>query len=77
MTVRLTPNPAVERVSVQSGGDIRSVEVTDMAGRRVTGKRCTGQELHTELDVGPLPSGIYIVKVATVQGMSTLKLVKE
>ena len=77
MSVRLTPNPAVERVSVQSYGGIRSVEVMDMAGRRVTGKRCTGQELHTELDVRPLPSGINIVKVATVQGMSTLKLVKE
>ncbi len=77
VSVRLTPNPAVERVSVQSDGDIRSVEVMDMAGRRVSGKRCTGQELHTELGVGPLPSGVYIVKVATVQGMSTLKLVKE
>ena len=76
-SVRLTPNPAEERVAVQSEVGIRSVEVTDMAGRRVVGKRCNGQELRTELDVRPLPSGIYIVKVETVQGMSTLKLVKE
>ena len=76
-SVRLTPNPAEERVAVQSEVGIRSVEVTDMAGRRVAGKRCNGQELRTELDVRPLPSGIYIVKVETVQGMSTLTLVKE
>ena len=75
-SVRLTPNPAEERVAVQSEVGIRSVEVTDMAGRRVVGKRCNGQELCTELDVRPLPSGIYM-KVETVQGMSTLKLVKE
>ena len=50
-SVRLTPNPAEERVAVQSEVGIRSVEVTDMAGRRVVGKRCNGQELRTELDV--------------------------
>ena len=72
--VRLTPNPATDKVTVQSPHGIRAVELTDMAGHTLLRQRCDDQPQSLTLDISALPQGIYAVKVETPQSTATEKL---
>ena len=71
--VSVVPNPAAERVQVVSSFGLREVEVYDAAGTRVLRRRLTGYT--ADLDVSALPAGAYLVRVTTLSGTVTKKLV--
>ena len=71
-SVRLYPNPAHDRVTVQAG-QMRSVELVTLMGQTVM--RQTVQGSSATLDLQRLPKGIYFVKVETANSVSTQKLV--
>ena len=71
--VQLLPNPARDRVQVLSGFPLRSVTLYDLRGNRLLQQEAQG--VSTELVVGHLPQGIYIVLVHNQQGTSTKKLI--
>ena len=68
-TLRVGPNPS--NGTVRLGRQVDMAELYDALGRRVA-------LLHgvSEVDLGPLPSGIYTLRVATRQGYATLRLVR-
>ena len=74
-SVRLLPNPARTRVTVEAADAIKDVQVSDMAGRVLISKRFHGDERAVTLDVASLPKGSYVVRVKTEQEESTQKLV--
>jgi outer membrane protein assembly factor BamB len=72
----LYPNPASSFVSIQTDDQLAGYEITNMQGRLVArGNFSNGQDT---LSVESLSSGIYLVKLRTVEGkVITEKLVKE
>ena len=74
-SVRLLPNPARTRVTVEAADAIKDVQVADMAGRVLISKRFHGDERAVTLNVASLPQGSYVVRVKTEQKETTQKLV--
>ena len=66
------PNPAADRLNINCNEAVREVSVIDMAGRTVIN---AGSE-HT-LNVSGLAAGVYVVRVATENGIGMQKFVKE
>ena len=71
--VRLVPNPARTRVTVEADQAIRYVELTDMAGRTMKVQKHDGGTLSATLDITTL----YMVKVRTDRAVATRKLLVE
>lgn len=80
--VGLFPNPTSETAWLSfrlSAGAAYTVEVLGLDGRRVsrlTG-RATGGAENLPIELGGLPGGLYLVRLAGPDGAQTLKLVKE
>ena len=73
--VQLLPNPATERVRVQSGCGLRVVEVFDGHGRMVLTQTAEGNEV--EIDISYWAPGSYVVRVYTELGIASRRLVVE
>lgn len=75
--VRLSPNPARTRVTVEADCGIRHVEVADMAGRVLVSERYDAGARSATLDVGRFAQGIYAVRVYTEREEAVQKLIIE
>ena len=71
--VSVSPNPATGSAEVLSSFGLSRVEVFNAAGRKVMDLKAEG--LKATLDVSKLPSGAYLLRIHTPQGMTTKKLV--
>ncbi len=69
------PNPARETVSVASGYGLRNIDVFDIEGRLVLSREVSG--LSAEIDISALPRGAYMVRITTLVGTTTKKLIVE
>ena len=70
------PNPTSDSWNIVSGNDdITSIQVYDVLGKAVYAK--SGASKEVTINASELSSGIYYAKIATANGESTLKLVKE
>ena len=70
--VSLQPNPATGLSQILSSFDLTDIEVFDMSGQRVLRQEASG--LATKLDVSTLPRGSYIVRINTIMGTTSRKL---
>lgn len=64
--VTFYPNPATDKISIQTNSQIKSVEVFD-----VTGKSCLKTLHKSEIDVSTLYQGYYQIKIETVSSFIT------
>jgi len=72
-SVQVYPNPATEIVSVKSNFTITNIEVMNFLGQTVYTQQ--GVDLKaTKINVSNLQAGIYFVKVTTVQGVRSVKI---
>lgn len=71
----LYPNPGHYLVSVKSAHPIKSIIVTDVAGRSVMGMDHVN-DTQAELNVEALASGVYFVQVSGQNWRNTSKLIK-
>lgn len=71
----LSPNPSRGVVKLVCGEKMHSVGVIDMGGRECFHAREAGNEF--ELDITALPSGVYVVRIATDSGTFLRRLTKE
>lgn len=74
-SVRLLPNPARTRVTVEAADAIKDVQVSDMAGRVLITKWYPGDARAVTLDIESLPRGSYVVRVKTEKKETVQKLV--
>ena len=76
---RIFPNPATDNISIQLS-DIQSekinIEVFDIFGRPVL-SIIDNLSDHIQLNISSLPSGLYLMKVATSHTSHTYKIVKQ
>ena len=68
------PNPAGKTAKVVSSFGMTLVEVYNMAGEKVHTLRLPDAPLTATLDVGRWPSGAYILRIHTPQGVAIKKL---
>lgn len=68
--VVLFPNPTSDMVNVQAEG-LKSVQVYDMSGRVVL------NSTNSSIDMSQMANGVYMFRVSTESGVSTLKVVKK
>jgi hypothetical protein len=73
LTVSVFPNPATGLLTVEAGGNIQSIELTDMEGRRVMYKALESR--HSTLDVSSLARGVYLLKVKSGEKFAVKKVV--
>lgn len=70
------PNPTRDSWNIVSGNDdITSIRVYDVLGKSVYARAAASKEV--TVNASELSSGVYYAKVATANGESTVKLVKE
>lgn len=68
----ISPNPTRNTFSINGVSDVNQVEVFDYVGKRVFLEKAKTKDI----DISFLHNGIYIVKITTDNGTSSLKLVK-
>lgn len=74
-SLRLYPNPAMERVVIEADEAIEEVRITDMMGREVFSTKGTEQgNRQLTLNTNEFAKGVYIVGIRTASGTSTRKL---
>ena len=66
------PNPATDRLNISCNEAVREVSIIDMAGRTVIN---AGTE--STVNVSGLAAGVYMVRIATENGIGVQKFVKE
>lgn len=70
--IGLYPNPTSNKLHIVSEGEVISVQLSDINGRIFETKL-----LDNTIDVANLCSGIYLVRLETLQGFSTKKIIKK
>ena len=74
--VQIYPNPAIDNVRVKcEGTNLEKVSIYDMKGRMMISENTSTNEY--TLKVSDLPSGIYILKVKTTDGLAVKRLMKK
>ncbi|WP_309641029.1 T9SS type A sorting domain-containing protein [Flavobacterium sp.] len=74
-SVNVTPNPTKNIVHITSKGNITSIQLFDVQGRLL--ETVTANAEQVDFDLNQKTSGVYFVKIYTVKGMKTEKVVKE
>ncbi len=69
------PNPVKDVLNLSYTSDITSVEVFNMLGQKVLGKKVDASE--TSIDMTQLPDGNYILNVSTADAVKSIKVVKK
>ena len=65
--INLYPNPTQEGITIESSERINSLSIYDIYGRVVLEQIPTGAE-RLQINLNPLESGIYLLKVSNDQG---------
>ncbi|MEN2414312.1 T9SS type A sorting domain-containing protein [Flavobacterium mesophilum] len=69
------PNPVKDILTIKNDSAIDEVQIIDASGKSVLFKKIN--DLHSEIDLSNLSSGVYILKVKAENKQKTLKFVKK
>jgi hypothetical protein len=75
LVATVSPNPTTGRVMVETNANEGEVIVFDMLGKQLL--TAPVMEGHAELDLSAFAEGVYVARVSTEVGTSTVKVVKE
>ncbi|MGN1265423.1 MAG: T9SS type A sorting domain-containing protein, partial [Muribaculaceae bacterium] len=70
------PNPADDVVYVQSPSAMGSINVFSLSGKQVIVANAEGAQ-STSLQVDNLPSGVYVIKITTDEGVAVRRMIKK
>ena len=74
--ITLAPNPASNMISISAQENINAIKILSITGQLVY--QVNGiNELNKSIDIDNLTSGIYLLRVATEEEVTTMKFVKE
>lgn len=71
--VKVYPNPVTDNLNISYNGEVSYVEIYDLVGRMV--QRVEGNV--SQVSTNSFVSGVYVVRVATENGIHVQKIVKE
>jgi transforming growth factor-beta-induced protein len=78
LALQVTPNPAVDKLKVDivnSDAFAEILEIVNIQGKSFIS--VSNISLNEHIDISQLPSGVYMLKVGTKEGMSVRKFVKQ
>ena len=77
-TVDIYPNPVKSacRINLSSTYDKVELIMTDMSGKAIMQKEYNGIK-NIDLDIAPLPNGVYMIQLTSDGAMGTFKIVKQ
>ena len=75
LAATVSPNPTTGNVMIEANASDGEVVVFDLFGRQVMS--ATLREGHTEIDLSGVIEGVYVARIASETGTTTIKLVKE
>jgi len=77
-SVRVYPNPTDGQLSITNYElRITNIEVFDLMGKCVFQLSTLNSQLSTQIDISPLPIGMYFMRIQTEKGIITKKVVKK
>lgn len=71
--IKVLPNPATDKVQVVSSYGMKKVEVYNTAGQKVMEREA--KDYTATFDITSLPAGSYVMKIHTVAGLTSKKLI--
>jgi hypothetical protein len=71
------PNPTKGVVTIESNGDIKSIEVFNIAGARMYSNANLGNSTSNEVDLSDFQNGVYIIIVNDGVKKHTMKVIKQ
>lgn len=71
--ISIYPNPSSDFVNVKSSAKIDSVSIVDVSGKTVSSKKM----INNQIDVRNLPTGSYIINIATETAVQSKKFIKK
>jgi len=74
-SVTVFPNPTKNKVTVNAGGNIQSIQLFDVQGRILQTVIENSKEV--KIDLSGQQNGIYLLRIVTQKGQSIQKIVKE
>lgn len=74
--VTLSPNPAVDHTVISASAEISRVDLYSLSGK-LTGAQTEIDGQTARVDLSALPSGLYIARVLTADGVRTVKVIKK
>jgi hypothetical protein len=75
--VNVYPNPADDKVYIETQTQTVNIEIYDIYGRVQNLRISESQNLRISIDVANLKSGIYFVKVNTDEGNIVKRIIKD
>ncbi|MCW3125348.1 MAG: hypothetical protein JWO03_1006 [Bacteroidetes bacterium] len=72
--VNIYPNPASDRMMVNSDAAIGAIVITDILGQDALVQNIPDKKVET-LDISSLTPGVYTVHISTIRGSATVKLI--
>ena len=75
-TVGAYPNPVTDRLNLQAAQPIMQVAIYAISGAQVAAHGGNGSQ-SMQIDMGGLPAGTYFVRIATADGIKTVKVIKK
>jgi hypothetical protein len=70
--ITLFPNPVRDVLYITNHNDIEQIEVSDISGKSILSIAKPTNEINTS----SLQSGLYLVKISSAKGLSTVKIIK-
>lgn len=78
-TTKIFPNPAKNLLNIESKNNITSIQVFDMMGKEILNKLPDKQTQNLQINLSEIqvPKGIYFIKIQSLEGFITQKLIIE
>lgn len=71
---KVYPNPAIDKLNIETKETVKRLEAFDALGRKVISK--TPNQNNFSIDISSLEKGIYILKLQTEEGVGSYKIMK-
>ncbi|MBN1112944.1 MAG: T9SS type A sorting domain-containing protein [Bacteroidales bacterium] len=75
-TLQVYPNPTKGELTVSSADILDKITLVDLSGRSLLQKKNIGESKIT-LNISTLPTGIYLIKAYTINGIETNEIIKQ
>ncbi len=77
-TLSISPNPAKDKISIQSSNPVNKISINDLLGQSVIEENYGSGKANPVVNISKLPAGTYIVTVTDAYNKSSIqKIVKE
>ncbi len=75
--LNIFPNPATDNLSIEANEEITEVNIYNIIGVNVYNEQCTMNNLQLDINISDFNSGVYFVKVKSLNGETVKRFIKQ